>query len=338
MNSYRCSIASWLYRIFLSSIIILSVIANGYTQSSVITDYQVYFGITKKDNKDLIIIRKFMKDKKEYFFLVNPFNLDTEVIETKECESIKLGFNDIKSKFYESVYFRALDEARENVRSMQDEGITHALPQETGINLTIDLCPSEHPLDRKLFMTLINAYQNIEHPIPLAIAISGHWINRHPQDLIWLKELQSKGEIYITWINHTLSHHFNKKLPLQNNFMLMKTTDVRNEILGNEILMIKNGLKPSVFFRFPGLISNDKLLDTVSSYGLITVGSDAWLAKGESAHRGSIVLIHGNGNEPIGVARFIKLINSKKAEERNRSWLLFDLRKSIDEEFDQTEF
>ena len=152
-----------------------------------------------------------------------------------------------------------------------------------------------------------------------------------------MKELQLKKEIDITWINHTLSHYYNKKLPLRNNFMLDKSTDIKSEILGNEQLMLKNGLIPSVFFRFPGLTSTNELLDSICSYGLITIGSDAWLAKGQAVHNGSIVLIHGNGNEPLGVSKFIQLIISKKQEEINKSWLLFDLRKSLETEFMQHE-
>ncbi|MFZ4412187.1 MAG: hypothetical protein ACOYOV_03810 [Bacteroidales bacterium] len=115
----------------------------------------------------------------------------------------------------------------------------------------------------------------------------------------------------------------------------MNTTNVKEEILGNEILMIKNGLEPSVFFRFPGLISDYELLYIVYGFGLITIGSDAWLAKGNPAHKGSIVLIHGNGNEAIGVSKFFELLISKKDEERKKSWLLFDLRESLEEEFHQ---
>jgi len=319
--------------LFISLIIFSSEITNGYSQYSKITDYQVYFGVAKKDKEYLIIIRKFTKDQKEYFLLVNPFDLKTKIILINECKYIESGLDKIKPWFSKSAYFRSLNDSKENAMKMQDAGITHSLPSETGIILTIDLCPSEHPLNRKIFTSLIEALKDTELPVPIAIAISGHWINKHPQDLEWLKELQSKGVVNITWINHSLNHYYNKKLPLENNFMLNNKTNVKNEILGNEKLMIINGLEPSVFFRFPGLISNNELLDTVCSYGLITIGSDAWLAKGGKVNNGSIVLIHGNGNDHIGVSKFIKLINSKKPEELKKSWLLFDLRESIEEEY-----
>jgi len=321
-------------RIFFTFLLIAAIFKiEGNAQVSVISNYQVYLGIAKNNKKEFIVLRKFTKNKTEYFILVDPDNLDTKIIRKKECNSIKSGFGEIENKFSQSAYFRLLTASKDSAKTLQDAGITHCLPKEAGINLTIDLCPSRHPLNSKIFITLVNTFRNIEHPIPLAIAISGRWMKEHPGDLIWLKQLQLKGDIDITWINHSLTHRFNKKLPLQYNFMLMNTTNVKNEILGNEELMIQNGLKPSVFFRFPGLISNSSLLKTVYNFGLITIGSDAWLAKGNTVHEGSIVLIHGNGNETIGVSKFLELLISKRTQEMNKAWLLYDLRKSLEDEY-----
>jgi len=333
MNNYNY-LKSAIYRIIFFVLLITIIInTEGKSQSALIRNYQVYIGIARKDNTDLIILRKFTKNNQYYFVLVDPNSLDTKISLKKECNSIKTGFEAAEVKFAETVYFRSLKASKDSGCSLQDAGITHSLPKEAGINLTIDLCPSHHSLNSNIFISLLNTFRNIERPVPLAIAISGRWMKEHPQDLAWLKQLQQKGDIDITWINHSLSHHFNKYLPPENNFMLMNTTNVKNEILGNEKLMIENGLLPSVFFRFPGLISNKELLNTVYSYGLITIGSDAWLAKGNQAHEGSIVLIHGNGNEAIGVSKFLELLISKKTEAMNKSWLLFDLRKSMEEEF-----
>lgn len=64
----------------------------------------------------------------------------------------------------------------------------------------------------------------------------------------------------------------------------------------------------SVFFRAPGLVTDTKLLNQLSIDGLILVGSDAWLAKGEGPQSGSIILIHGNGNKPQGIRRMNELL------------------------------
>ncbi|MEI6696827.1 MAG: hypothetical protein WCO13_12235 [Bacteroidota bacterium] len=161
----------------------ISICIEGVAQTHQISNYQVYFGITKKDLKDYIGLRKFTENKNDYLLLVDPENLDTKIALKKECKALKTGFAEIEKNFATTVYFRSLKESKDNAKNLQDAGITHSLPEEAGINLSIDLCPSTHPLNSKIFTTLINTFKNIEHPIPLAIAISGKWINEHPIDL-----------------------------------------------------------------------------------------------------------------------------------------------------------
>ena len=76
-------------------------------------------------------------------------------------------------------------------------------------------------------------------------------------------------------------------------------------------------------------------LTQITGFGLIPIGSDAWLAKGQKAMPGSIVLIHGNGNEPIGVNDFISLLKSEQKNIAQKQWLLYDLRESLDEEYNR---
>ena len=79
-------------------------------------------------------------------------------------------------------------------------------------------------------------------------------------------------------------------------------------------------------------MSNLDLVRRVASYGLVSIGSDAWLArnaKTQGPTPGSIVLVHGNGNEPLGITRFLDLLRKEKAAIRSGNWLLFDLRESV---------
>jgi len=50
------------------------------------------------------------------------------------------------------------------------------------------------------------------------------------------------------------------------------------------------------------------VLEKLQQLSLIPIGSDAWLAKGEQPRPGSFVLVHGNGNEPAGIARVMPLL------------------------------
>lgn len=219
--------------------------------------------------------------------------------------------------------------ARLNRKPLQDAGISHALPDKMGVILTIDLCPAPKLLDRSLFLDIIDQLNSIQKPIPIAISVSGRWMLRHLEDLSWLKKLDNRNKISILWVNHSFHHFYNKNLPLYLNFMLWKKTNVEEEVLLNEITMLENGITPSIFFRFPGLVSDPKVFEKVMSYGLIPIGSDAWLAKGEQAENGNIVLVHANGNEPLGVQKFIDLLHRNEKEIKKGDWKLFDLRESV---------
>jgi peptidoglycan/xylan/chitin deacetylase (PgdA/CDA1 family) len=195
--------------------------------------------------------------------------------------------------------------------------------------LTADLCPSKHSLDRVFFTEVIKRLGKEESPVPLAIAITGIWMEEHPDDFSWLLDLVKSGSISVTWINHSYHHRTGRDTDLSRDFLLSEGTDIDHEILMTEKKLIENGALPSVFFRFPGLVSNDSLVKKVVSFGLIPIGSDAWLAKNQWPTDGSIVLVHANGNEPVGIQRFFKLLDEERPNIDNRQWSLFDLRESL---------
>jgi hypothetical protein len=181
---------------------------------------------------------------------------------------------------------------------LQNAGLTHGAG--AGDFVTGDLCPSEKPLDRTFFMRLESAGLHV----PVALSISGLWLIHHFDDFRWLVDQRNAGALDILWTNHTYHHPYHRKLPDAANFLLAKGVDPEEEILDTERLLIANGETPSLFFRFPGLISSDPLMQAVRQFHLVTLGADAWLALGEKPGRGSIVLVHPNGNEPRGLTLF----------------------------------
>ncbi len=303
---------------------------SSYTK---ITNYQVYYGWAHNFPQDYMILRKFEELGKTYFMLVNPQTLETRIDEAEIYQVKQMSFPAARDFFKNTPYLKALKKAEKQSKNIQDAGIETGIPNESGINLTADLCPSHRPLDRIVFTDIVKQFQYIEKPVPIALSVSGLWMNKHQADLQWLKQLQNEHEIYITWINHSYNHRVSAKLPLKENFLLEPGTDITKEVLETEKDMLKNGLLPSVFFRFPGLISNQQLVYTLTGFGLIPIGSDAWLAKGQQPHAGSIVLIHGNGNEPVGVNDFISLLKAESSAIKKKQWILYDLRESVDEEF-----
>jgi hypothetical protein len=297
-----------------------------------ITKYQVYYGWAHNYPQDWIVLRKFENQGKEYLLLVNPQTLQTKVNESSFYQVKPMTLAETRTFFKKTPYEKAISKVEKQSISIQDAGIERGMPTETGISLTADLCPSHRPLDRRIFTTMIAEFQKVEKPAPIALSVSGLWMLKHQEDLEWLKKLRNDGEIRITWVNHSYNHRVSKTAPLKMNFLLEPGTDINYEVLATEELMLKNGLVPSIFFRFPGLVSDQQLVYKITDYGLIPIGSDAWLAKGQQPQAGSIVLIHGNGNEPVGVADFIKLLQSKTKQIANKQWLLYDLRETVDED------
>jgi len=162
--------------------------------------------------------------------------------------------------------------------------------------LTMDMCPSrKHGYESEF----IDKLTRLNGTTPIAIAITSAWIDHHPEAF---EALASHPRLNITWVNHTHTHFYDKTLPNHKNFMLYVNTDVTREILELEKTLIEKGITPSVFFRFPGLIADERLMRALRDvYFLIPLGADAWIAKNEAVKEGSIVLIHGNKNEPEGI-------------------------------------
>jgi hypothetical protein len=181
---------------------------------------------------------------------------------------------------------------------LENAGLTRG--SRAGAFVTGDLCPSRRPLDRAFFTGLTATRPHA----PVALAISGLWLTHHAADFRWLTEKRDSGALDIVWVNHTYTHHYRRMLPDAANYMLTPRVDPEREILDAERLLVANGETPSLFFRFPGLVSSDALMQAVRRFHLVTLGADAWLAIGERPGPGSIVLVHPNGNEPEGLRRF----------------------------------
>jgi len=286
-------------------------------------------GVSKNNSEELIILRKFFKDGHYYYFTLSPKSLNTKILSADSLSINQVSWQTIQSRYFSTPYIQALKLAELHSDTLQDAGFTRFLPSQKGIDLTIDLCPSQRPLDRIVFTDLINEAGKVEKPVPIAVSITGRWIREHPVDLSWLDSLTKTGELSILWINHSYNHHTYKNVPLKRNFMMAPGTDINSEVLLTEIALLQKNIVPSVFFRFPGLVSDHEIYDKILNLGLIPIGSDAWLAKGQWPTDGSIVLIHANGNELIGVRDFINLLKDKRAEVLSKRWELYDLRESL---------
>ncbi len=296
-----------------------------YTEN--LSAYRAIYALAVSSSGKYIAIRSFKSNQKKYLLLTDPQSLKTKIEPAELYQLSSVDFSNVRAIFKNSPYVKVMESILSNDKAIQNSGLNMPLSSKNGITLTVDLCPSHKEMDRVIVSDLLSNFKNSQ-PIPISFSISGKWLLKHQSDFDWLKQLQDKKQLAITWINHSYNHKVNE-LPLSQNFMLAKDTNVQAEVLENEQLLLKNGIIPSVFFRFPGLVSDQKLVEKIMRYGLIPIGSDAWLAKGEKAKNGSIVLIHGNGNEEPGVKDFIALLQNKKNDIVGRQWSLFDLSQGI---------
>lgn len=304
-----------------------------FGQLASITRYKVYNGYAVSARGDTtIILRSFSQNRSNLVLVLNPYSLQTYVVPLDSVKSVKEKREVLADLFANTPYFRTIKVAEYTSEKVKNAGVRRFQRTASGVDLTIDLCPSMLPLDRDFFLALVKSLSAVQKPVPIAISVTGTWMKGHPSDFCWLLQQVKLGDIDITWINHSYSHRVDKDLPLSENFLLEKGTDISREILNTEITMLERGVIPSPFFRFPGLVSDKEVFEKVISFGLIPIGTDAWIAKKQYPKQGSIVLVHANGNEPLGLKKFQKLLETQRDSILAGKWMLFDLRESVSKE------
>ncbi len=265
-----------------------------------VADYQSVLRTCRAaDGREGVAIRAMTIAGAPILLLADPQNLSTR-LERAACWTCREASEDALS---DTRMMRAVAQSAEapglvHRGFLQNAGLTHGAA--AGAFVTGDLCPSRKPLDRPFFDTL--AAQGPHAPV--ALSISGLWLIHHFQDYRWLIDRQAAGALDILWVDHTYHHPYRRDEPNVRNFLLTTGVDADAEILDTERLLIANAQTPSLFFRFPGLVSSAPLMQAVRRHHLISLGADAWLALGQRPGEGSIVLVHPNGNEEAGLAMF----------------------------------
>lgn len=299
---------------FLAIILLLASYSAALCAKNSITDYEPVFLPVYTTQGDLkIAIRVFKMNDQPSFLIVNPINLQTSVVPIAQL----LPRNTVQKKkpgyFSEWLvastnYYQLLNKNTSAPYLFENHGVKHADNSSEGNILTIDLCPSSKRFEAKFFNSLIQKSEKIGKPVPVTIAISGQWLIEHPQEFQWLIKQEKEQKLSITWANHSFSHIYYNDQPYSKNFLLTPGTNIKLEILSTEKYLLEAGEVPSIFFRFPGLIANKKLILKLRNYGLIPLGADAWLAKNQPITAGGVILVHGNSNEPLGIVKIMPLI------------------------------
>ena len=304
------------YHIFFTSLLLTIYSSSVTAIAPEIKDYCAIFipGYDQQGNLQ-IAIRKYNQNSSNYLLVVDPYTLKTEIKTAnifKELESNKIASNKIASNakaiLEETPYLKALNKFSSPPYQLENYGLIESEYSVNGMFLTIDMCPARKPFEKEFFETLVLLANKNNKPVPIALAMSGLWMQNHPEEFAWLIQQKKNNKLAITWMNHSFTHVYYPSLPFKNNFMLLQPDDFDNEIIKTEKILLKNHQVPSVFFRFPGLVADKTLILKSRALGLIPVGSNAWLMKGEVPKMRSIILVHGNSNEPPGIEKMMPLL------------------------------
>ncbi|MBJ6726592.1 polysaccharide deacetylase family protein [Geomesophilobacter sediminis] len=280
---------------------LLLTLTAGPGAAAVITGYSVISKAgTDFSGRELWATRSFLEDGVPHLLAVDP-----RTFRTYDLPAVSFRAHGSVERFRATPFGKSLAEYTAAPYHLQNQGATHA-EAGSGVCLTVDLCPSKRPFEWEMFDQVAALDQ--KGPVPVAIAISGAWLKNHPQELAYLKAQSARGTLAITWVNHSLHHPYDPKLPLAGNFLLTPGTDFDREVLEVEVLLLSEGLVPSPFFRFPGLVADQATVRRLRELSLIPLGSNAWLAKGEKVEPGSFILVHGNGNEPKGIKLLLPML------------------------------
>ncbi len=174
--------------------------------------------------------------------------------------------------------------------------------------VSIDMCQSSKAWDVALFDWLRQVGRAIGAPVPVAVAMTGGWARAHGPQLLQLIAWHRAKELDIVWVNHSYTHPLNCNAAKTScAFLTAPSVDFSAEVTENEKLLLGQGAVPSALFRFPGLVHDSARRSQLSALSLFALDADTWLAKGQPTHDGSLILVHGNGNEPPGISKFFSL-------------------------------
>lgn len=155
----------------------------------------VFNAFYDEDGSGKIAIRQYDMADGLYYLVLNPH---TYKLNIRDSKSIDLSKTVPPLHFQGTPYAKALLTYSFPPYRLHNYGIVQGDSASGQFFLTVDLCPSKKPLDRELFNRTIELQQSRDEAVPVAVAISGLWMRRHPQDLEWLRSQMEESKLNIT--------------------------------------------------------------------------------------------------------------------------------------------
>ena len=277
-----------------------------------ISDYKVYNLEFIIWNKNYFILRGFTQNDIKKYLIVEDKTYNTFIIDSSYITDFTKYWEKYTNSSYKNnldlVYKNRISWRRKWKKYLQNAWLKSGLNNWKNIYLTADFCPSaKHWFENNI----LEKYSKVGNK-NITIFITESWILKHSKDFNKLIELNNSNKLNIIWWNHTKTHKYNYSNSFGSTFILNAWLKLENEILDVEKILISNWQIPSIFMRFPWLISDEKIFkETIYKYWLIPVWSDTWLAKWEKIKENSIILIHWNKNEPRWIEIYDKILDKK---------------------------
>lgn len=210
-------------------------------------------------------------------------------------------------------YLLALERTRDGVLChLHDDGRASGEGPQMRFALTLDMCQSSRAWEGDLYEWLAGLGTTLGRPATVGVAMTGLWAQRHPEGLEQLLAWQREGRLDVRWINHSFHHQLSQDAAGRYHFLTDPSVDLAAEVLDLEALLFEQGALFSPLFRFPGLTHDDRTLGELADLGLFPLDADGWVAKGERITDGGVVLLHGNGNEHVGVTMFFDWVEPRE--------------------------
>jgi hypothetical protein len=226
-----------------------------------------------------------------------------------------------------SKYDEALERTRHAVLCQLESSSAAADGQRFA--LTVDMCQSSRPWERELYQWAVSLSEQLGEPVKIGVAMTGGWAKQHESELGQLLNWQREGKLDITWINHSARHQLSRDSDGHYHFLTADSIDMSAAVLDLESLLLGQGVMFSALFRFPGLTHDERTLAELNDLSLFPLDANGWLAKGQPLSDGSVVLLHGNGNEPPGIDMFMRWAEDNDSALRNGQAQLGDARETL---------
>lgn len=194
-------------------------------------------------------------------------------------------------------------------------GLRHGTREhKPAVSLSVDMCWSLRNSEWEFFDSLAKEVQ-VEGG-SVALFMSGRWIDQHPAEMERLIELGRNNRLELSFSQHSYAHP--KEQPFMNSTSL---EEFGADMLKVEERLLEWGCVPTVFYRFPGLVHDARHLQKAIAMDVFPVDCDSWMALIGKADQtpselgnaftqpvqsGSIILVHGNSNEHVGIQRWIE--------------------------------